>query len=149
METWRRYHDSPERPEYREAIDHFLRIIGDESVSNNMRVQVAQRLAYHCSREGTVTEPHIAELRRAATPEWRQRLHGAMPVDEPEADLVAGAFAGAEILRAHQRAVRFMSLEQDLAQQLDPLGSEISGWLAAAKQDELPQASAFDDEPLT
>jgi hypothetical protein len=181
METWRRYHASSERPEYEAALINFLRIIGDESVGNDMRMQVAQRLAYHCSREGTVTEPHIARLRGAATPEWRQHLNGAILADEPLPDLVAGAFAEGETWHAQQRqitnflaefggpsleqvlahqrdpsrillapvrAVTFMSLEQDLAQQRDPLGSEISGWLAAAKQDELPQASAFDDEPL-
>jgi len=147
METWRLYHASPERPEYQSAISNFLRIIGDESVSNDLRMQVAQKLAYHCSREGTVTEPHIAELRRRGA-QGRQHLNGAILADESLSDLVAGAFAAAEILRAHQREVGIMSLEQDLALQLQPLGFEISGWLAAAKQDGLPQASAFDDEPL-
>lgn len=184
METWRRYHASSERPEYHAAFNNFLRIIGDESVGNDMRMQVAQRLAYHCSREGTVTEPHMARLRGAATPEWRQHLNGAIPAHEPLPDLVAGAFAEGEtwharqrqttnflaqlfgaggpsleqvlahqqdparILLARVREAGITSLEQDLAQQRDPLGSEISGWLAAAKQDGLPQASAFDDEPL-
>jgi cell division septum initiation protein DivIVA len=174
-DSWRLYHASPERPEYRAAISNFVRIIGDQSVSNAMRLQVAQRLAYHCAKEGTLTEQHAAEMHQAATPEWKQYLSGFIPVDEPHPDLVVGAFAvaSAQRLNMHVNAgvntapngspeqdlvhaiadvnvneAPISSLEQDLALQRDPLGCEISGWLAAAKQQDLPQPGAFDDEPL-
>jgi hypothetical protein len=153
LETWRLYHASPERPEYPIAVHNFMRIIGDMSVSDAMRLQVAQRLAYHCGREGTVPMDLIEEIRQAATPEWRQYLSGAIPADEPHSDLAVGAFAIADSVRSEfqrppQPAAVLSALQQDLAQQRDPLSCEISGWLAAAKQDELPQASAFDDEAL-
>lgn len=170
-ESWRLYHASPERPEYPAAFTNFLRIIGDESVSDAMRLQAAQRLAYHSSREGTLTSTDARDLRQAATPQWRQSLSGVIPADEPHPDLVAGAFALARAQRLSMHVnvapigspeqdlvhaiadvnvneAPISSLEQDLALQRDPLGCEISGWLAAAKQQDLPQASVFDDEPL-
>jgi hypothetical protein len=138
------YYSSPDRPEYGDARANFMRIIGDQSLGDDVRIKVAQRFAYHALREGTLTKADASNLGSYATPEWQQYLDGGIPADEPNPREVVGAIVMAVSIR-----LNLAGLSGDLEQQRAPLGQEIQGWLAAAgKTEGLPQAAAFDSEPL-
>lgn len=144
--NWSDYYASPERPEYSPAFSNFMRIIGDESLNFFTRMLVAHRLAYHAYREGTLAETHASELTVFTWLRVTQRRNIGLLVDEPIPRYVSGALAMAE--RRRMNGAGPSTLDLDLQQQRKPLGDEIRGWLAAAGQDGLPQAGAFDKEPL-
>ncbi|MEF2250166.1 NEL-type E3 ubiquitin ligase domain-containing protein [Ralstonia solanacearum] len=58
----RRYYSSPLRPEYRAAFNNFMRVIGDPSLSQATRQQVAAQLEYHWRSEETIARHERAQL---------------------------------------------------------------------------------------
>lgn len=58
----RRYYSSPLRPEYRAAFNNFMRVIGDPSLSEATRQQVAAQLTYHWRSEETIARHERAQL---------------------------------------------------------------------------------------
>ncbi|MDA8523172.1 NEL-type E3 ubiquitin ligase domain-containing protein [Acidovorax sp. NCPPB 4044] len=58
------YYDSMLRPEYRTALNHLLRVIGDAALEPALRGAAEQALRYHCETEGTIAPAHANRLRR-------------------------------------------------------------------------------------
>ena len=57
----RSYYNSPSRPEYSSAFNNFMRILGDDSVSENLKEIIKQRLTYHWKQEETIA-PYESSL---------------------------------------------------------------------------------------
>ncbi|RAR86586.1 E3 ligase-like protein (putative virulence factor) [Paracidovorax anthurii] len=58
------YYDSMLRPEYRTALNHLLRVIGDAALDPALREAAHQALLYHCETEGTIAPAHARRLRQ-------------------------------------------------------------------------------------
>jgi hypothetical protein len=131
-----RYYRSEARPEYAKALKNFAEVIGDPSLSHEIRQAAVARLEYHAYREGTLTPMDTARL----------QLFGVQSI--------APGAAAATLATARPPAagglgpndVYIGSVEEDLAAQRDPLGEQINKWMAAAGQPPLDNAGAFDHE---
>ena len=129
------YYQSEARPEYAKALKNFSDVIGDTSLSDEIRQAAVARLQYHAFREGTLTPMDTARL----------QMFGVQ-------SLVREAPAGATLTTAPAASglgpndVYIGSVEEDLAAQRDLLGEQINKWMAAAGQPPLHNAGAFDHE---
>jgi hypothetical protein len=59
----KRYYRSPDRPEYKEAFNNFMKIIGDDNLSQRLRQQAVDKLNYHLHSEGTIAKSQATLIR--------------------------------------------------------------------------------------
>lgn len=134
LDTRARYYRAEARPEYARAFNNFLTVIGDTSLSHEIRSAASDRLNFHAFREGTISQVDTHRL----------RTFGAQHLAQAHS---AGAFSAASGMgRAGPNAAYIGSVEDDLAAQTAPLGQQINRWMAAAGLPPLENASAFDHE---
>ncbi len=85
----RRYYNTPLRPEYPAAFDSFMRVIGDQSVDEDVRNVAAERLEYHWRSEGTIAPNQQHELREHGVRELAASGYRAS-TDPARVELTAG-----------------------------------------------------------
>jgi hypothetical protein len=137
--------DANDMEEQEAVFESFMRVLGDDLLSSDVRVGVARGFI-QCIQEELFSETQRSRFESCT----KLNFWDGLPHEDPDFFELAQAFGMAakfkEDLTKGERDV-FSSLEGDLARQTLPLSLQINEWLCFAGRPELALDSSFDDEP--